>query len=142
MTTATIQPYLFFGGRCEDAINFYRSALGATVDFMMRHSESPDPHPPGMLQAGFENKIMHATIRVGGAVLMVSDGCGEPARFDGFQLSLAFPTEADAQRAFAGLADGGEVQMPLGKTFWSPCFGMVVDRFGVGWMVTVAAEPA
>jgi PhnB protein len=93
-----------------------------------------------MLQAGFEDKVMHATIRIGGAVLMASDGCNDKSRFDGFRLSLALPTEADANRAFAGLSDEGVVEMPLSKTFWSPCFGMVTDRFGVGWMVTVTAE--
>lgn len=141
MTTTLIQPYLFYGGRCEEAIGFYRQALGAQVEMLMRHSESPDPHPPGMLAPGFEQKIMHATIRIGGAVLMLSDGCDGQSRFDGFRLSLALPTAAEAQRAFAGLAEGGQVQLPLGKTFWSPCFGMVTDRFGVGWMVTVATEP-
>ncbi len=142
MTTTLIQPYLFYGGRCEEAIAFYRQTLGAQVEMLMRHSESPDPHPPGMLAPGFEQKVMHATIRIGGAVLMLSDGCDGQSRFDGFRLSLALATEAEAQRAFAGLAEGGQVQLPLGKTFWSPCFGMVTDRFGVGWMVSVAGEPA
>lgn len=141
MTTTLIQPYLFYGGRCEEAIAFYRQALGAQVEMLMRHSESPDPHSPGMLAPGFEQKVMHATIRIGGAVLMLSDGCDDQSRFDGFRLSLALPTEAEAQQAFAGLAEGGQVQLPLGKTFWSPCFGMVTDRFGVGWMVTVTTEP-
>jgi len=140
MTNTTIQPYLFFGGRCDEAINFYRKTLGAEVEMLMRHRDSPEPPPPGMLQAGFEDKVMHATIRIGGAVIMASDGCDDKSRFDGFRLSLALPTEADANCAFTGLSDGGEVQMPLTKTFWSPCFGMVTDRFGVGWMVTVAAE--
>ena len=142
MTTATLQPYLFFGGRCEEAINFYQKALGAELEMLMRHKESPEPPPPGMLQAGFEEKVMHAELRIGKAILMASDGCDDKSRFDGFRLSLSLPTEADAQRAFAGLADGGEVQMPLTKTFWSSCFGMVTDRFGVGWMVMVAAEPS
>ena len=142
MTNATIQPYLFFGGRCEEAISFYQKVLGAEVEMLMRHKESPEPPPPGMLQAGFEDKVMHAELRIGGAVLMASDGCDDKSRFDGFRLSLSLPTETDAQRAFAGLADGGEVQMPLTKTFWSPCFGMVTDRFGLGWMVAVAAEPS
>ena len=140
MTNTTIQPYLFFGGRCEEAINFYGKTLGAEVEMLMRHRDSPEPPPPGMLQAGFEDKVMHATIRIGGAVLMASDGCNDKSRFDGFRLSLALPTEADANRAFAGLSDEGVVEMPLSKTFWSPCFGMVTDRFGVGWMVTVTAE--
>ena len=140
MPNTLIQPYLFFGGRCEEAIEFYRRVLGAQVETLMRHKESPEAPPPGMLAPGFENKVMHATIRIGGAILMASDGCDDKTRFDGFRLSLALPTEADARRAFAGLSDGGTVQMPLTKTFWSPCFGMVTDRFGVGWMVTVVAQ--
>jgi PhnB protein len=141
MPDARIQPYLFFGGRCDEAIEFYRQALEARVERIMRHKESPDPHPPGLLQPGFEEKVMHAELRIGGTILMVSDGCDDKARFEGFRLSLALATEDEARRAFAGLSDGGQVEMPLTKTFWSPCFGMVTDRFGVGWMVTVVAEP-
>ncbi len=139
MTNTIVQPYLFFGGRCEEALAFYRTALGAQVDFLMRYKESPEPHPPGMVPPGFENKVMHATFRIGGTTLMASDGCEEGAKFDGFSLSLAAPTEAEADRAFAALAAGGQVRMPLAKTFWSPRFGMVTDRFGVGWMVSVPA---
>lgn len=139
MPTAFIQPYLFFGGRCEEALAFYRTALGAQVDRLMYHKDSPDAQPPGMLAPGFENKVMHATFRIGGTTLMASDGCGEDSHFAGFSLSLALPTEAEAGRAFAALAEGGQVRMPLTKTFWSPCFGMLVDRFGLAWMVTVNA---
>ena len=135
-----VQPYLFFGGRCEEALEFYRTALGAQVDFLMRYKESPEPTPPGRLPAGFENKVMHATFHIGGTTLMASDGCEEHATFEGFSLSFVVPTEAEADRAFAALSVGGQVQMPLGKTFWSPRFGMVTDRFGIGWMVSVAAE--
>jgi PhnB protein len=138
MPETHIQPYLFFGGRCEEAIEFYRQALGAQVEMLMHYKDSPEPPPPGMLAPGFENKVMHATICIGGAIVMASDGCDDKSRFDGFRLSLALPDQAAAGRAFAGLSDGGQVQMPLTKTFWSPCFGMVTDRFGVGWMVTVA----
>ena len=140
MGKTTIQPYLFFGGRCQEAINFYSKTLGARVEMIMRYKESPEPPPPGMLQAGFEDKIMHATIQIGETVVMVSDGCDDKSGFEGFRLSLALPTEADARRVFDGLTDGGEVQMPLTKTFWSECFGMVTDRFGLGWMITVIAE--
>ena len=135
-----IQPYLFFNGRCEEAVEFYRKALGAEVEMMMRFKDSPDPMPPGMLAPGFENKVMHAALRIGGAVLMASDGmaAGEPD-FKGFSLSIDAPDAAGVDRLFAALAEGGRVQMPLGKTFWSPHFGMVTDRFGVGWMVSVAA---
>lgn len=139
MKNKLVQPYLFFGGRCDEALEFYRTTLGAQVDFLMRFKESPEPMPPGMLAPGFENKIMHTTFRIGDSTLMASDGCGEATKFDGFTLSLALPTEAEANRAFAALADGGQVKMPLTKTFWSPCFGMLTDRFGIGWMVSVPA---
>jgi len=139
MNGASIDPYLFYGGRCEEAIEFYRQKLGAELLMLMRYKETPDQPPPGMLAPGFEEKVMHATVRIGGATLMMSDGCDTNSRFDGFRLALSWPSEAEAHHAFAGLSDGGEVQMPLMKTFWSPCFGMVTDRFGVGWMVTVAA---
>jgi PhnB protein len=137
MSGTTITPYLFFGGRCEEAINYYRTALGAEVDMLMRFNESPEPTPPGMLQAGFEKKVMHASIRVRGVALMMSDGCDDKSKFDGFRLALTVPTEAEAHKAFDALAAGGSVMMPLNKTFWSPCYGMVTDRFGVGWMVMV-----
>ena len=137
MPGATITPYLFFGGRCEEAINFYRTALGAEVEMLMRFDESPERPPPGMLQAGFEKKVMHAAFRVRGIQLMASDGCDDKSKFDGFRLALTVPTEPDAKRSFDALADGGSVQMPLTKTFWSPCYGMVTDRFGLAWMVMV-----
>ncbi len=139
MKPATIQPYLFFNGRCEEALAFYRTLLGAEVEILMRYQDSPEPPPPGMVPAGYENKIMHVTFRIGASTLMASDGCGDAPTFAGFSLSLALPTEEDVNRVFSGLADGGQVQMPLMKTFWSPRFGMVTDRFGVGWMVTIAA---
>ena len=142
MTETTITPYLFFAGRCEEALEFYRKALGAEVEMLMRYDQSPEPPPPGMLQPGFEKKVMHASFRVRGVPLMASDGCGEQDKADGFRLALAVPTEADARRAFDALADGGSVVMPLSKTFWSPCFGMLTDRFGIGWMVTVAGPKA
>lgn len=135
-----IEPYLFFNGCCEEAVEFYKKALDADVLMMMRVKDSPEPHPPGVLPPGSENKIMHVSLRIGGATVMASDGrCTGQANFQGFSLSLTAADEADASRKFAALAEGGQVQMPLGKTFWSPCFGMVADRFGVGWMVTVAA---
>lgn len=134
-----IEPYIFFNGRCEEAMEFYRKALGANVEFMMRHKDSPEPPPPGMLPPGFENKIMHASLRIGSTRLMVSDGCSQDkASFEGFSLSLAVGSEAEADRVFTTLAEGGQVKMPLAKTFWSPRFGMLQDRFGVGWMIVVA----
>lgn len=133
-----IQPYLFFNGQCEAAITLYREALGAEVLMLMRHRDSPEPAPPGMLPPGSENKVMHATLRIGDSTLMASDGrCAGEAVFNGFSLSVSMPDAAATERAFAALSAGGQVVMPLGKTFWSPCFGMVTDRFGVGWMVTV-----
>jgi len=133
-----VQAYLFFDGRCEEAVEFYKNALGAKVEMLMRFKEAPDPPPPGMVPPGFENKVMHTSLRIGETVVMASDGCteGNPS-FKGFSLSLAVEKAADADRLFAALADGGQVQMPLGKTFWSPRFGMVTDRFGVGWMINV-----
>jgi PhnB protein len=140
MEKATVQPYLFFSGRCEEALEFYKTALHAKVGMVMRFNESPDPTPPGMLQPGFESKIMHSEFQVGGMTLMASDGCDDKSRFDGFRLALCVPTEADADRTFNALAEGGKVDMPLVKTFWSPRYGMVTDKFGVGWMVMVRGE--
>ncbi|MHB1556097.1 MAG: VOC family protein [Isosphaeraceae bacterium] len=142
MAGTTITPYLDFAGRCEEALEFYRKALGAEVEMVMRYDESPAPPPPGMLAPGFEKKIMHASFRVRGELLMASDGCDANSKFDGIRLALTVPEEADARRAFDALADGGAVVMPLSSTFWSPCFGMVTDRFGLGWMVSVPQAPA
>ena len=135
-----VQPYLFFDGRCEEAVEFYRKALDAKVEMLMRYKESPDPPPPGMVAPGSENKVMHASLRIGDATVMASDGScmGKPS-FEGFSLSLNVKTAAEADRFFNALADGGQVQMPLDKTFWSPRFGMLHDRFGVGWMVNVVS---
>lgn len=133
-----VQSYLFFDGRCEEAVEFYKKALGAKVEMLMRFKESPDPPPPGMVPPNFDDKIMHTSFRIGDTVVMASDGCTDgKTNFKGFSLSLAVAKEADADRYFNALADGGEVQMPLGKTFWSPRFGMLTDRFGVGWMINV-----
>jgi PhnB protein len=133
-----VQPYLFFDGRAEEAINFYRKAIGAEVQMLMRFGESPEKPPPGMVPPGSENKIMHASLKIGDTQVMASDGnCQSKPSFEGFSLSLAVPDAAAADRAFNALAEGGQVRMPLGKTFFSPRFGMVADRFGVGWMVIV-----
>ena len=137
----TVEAYLFFNGRCEEAVEFYRKTLGAEVIMMLRFSESPEPAPPGMVPEGFENKIMHCSFRIGNTMVMASDGCaaGSP-KFEGFSLSITVPDEADADRVFNALSEGGKVEMPLGKTFWSPRFGMLTDRFGIGWMVGVMPE--
>jgi len=135
-----IQPYLFFEGRCVEALEFYRTRLGAEVTMLMRYRESPEPPQPGMIPPGSENKVMHSSLRIGEATLMASDGrCNGQPGFQGFSLSLNAASEAEAERLFGALAEGGQVQMPLSKTFFSPCFGMVADRFGVSWMVIVAA---
>ena len=137
-----IQPYLFFNGRCEEAIEFYRNALGAEVEMIMRFKESPEPPPPGTVPPGFENKIMHASFRVGQTSVMASDGCSiDDTSFQGFSLSLTVTSDKEADRVFAALADNGQIKMPLTKTFWSPRFGMLEDRFGIGWMIAVAASP-
>ena len=135
-----VQSYLFFDGRCEEAIEFYKKTLGAKVEMLMRFKDSPEPAQPGMVLPGAENKVMHSSFRIGDTVVMASDGrcLGKPS-FQGFSLSITVPNEAEAKRVFAALGDGGQVQMPLTKTFFSPQFGMVADRFGVGWMVIVAA---
>jgi PhnB protein len=134
----TIEPYLFFNGRTEEAVAFYRKALGAEVEMSIRFKDSPEPCDPGMVPPGYENKIMHTSFRVGQTTVMASDGCGPEAKgFQGFSLSLAVVTEAEADRYFNALADGGKVTMPLGKTFWSPRFGMLEDKFGIAWMINV-----
>ena len=133
-----VQPYLFFDGRCEEAIEFYRSKIGAQVEMLMRFKESPEPaqNPPGS-----ENKVMHASLRVGETTIMASDGrcMGQPS-FQGFALSLTPANDAEAARLFNALSEGGQVQMPLSKTFFASSFGMVADRFGVSWMVYVPLQ--
>ena len=136
-----IEPYLFFNGRCDEAISFYQQTLGAEVQFLMRHGEAPEQPPPGTLPPGSEGKVMHATLTIGQSTLMLSDGgCSGSTHFQGFSLSFNVADTAAAKRVFAALSDGGSVQMPLEKTFWSPCFGMLQDRFGLGWMVSVEAS--
>lgn len=142
MAGTTITPYLDFSGRCEEALEFYGKALGAEVETILRYNESPTPPPPGMLAPGFEKKIMHASFRVRGIPLMASDGVDANSKFDGMGLALVVPTEADARQAFEALADGGQIDMPICSTFWSSCFGMVTDRFGLRWMVSVPQVPA
>lgn len=142
MDHQALTPYLFFGGRCEEAITFYADAIGAVQECLMRFAESPEPMPPGALAPGFEQKVMHASFRIGDQLVMASDGCQPGAQFLGFALALSLPTAAGARRAFDALAAGGAVTMPLAPTFWSPMYGMLTDRFGVSWMVMAACEPA
>jgi PhnB protein len=130
-----VEPYLFFEGRCEEAIEFYRKALGAEVTILLKFKDSPDPD---MCPSGAEEKVMHANLRIGETSVMVSDGCCKEApAFRGFSLSLSPTDAAEAERLFAALSVDGQVEMTLTKTFWSPCFGMVTDRFGVSWMINV-----
>ena len=135
-----IQPYLFFDGRCEEALEFYRKSVGAEVKMLMRFKDSPEPPQPGSAP-GSADKVMHACFQIGDTQVMASDGeCSGKPSFHGFSLSLTVTDEAAARRAFAALADGGQVRMPLTKTFFSPSFGMLADRFGVSWMVYVAPK--
>ena len=133
-----VQAYLFFDGKCEEAIEFYKSALGAKVDMLMRFKESPDPVPAGMCGPNSDDKVMHSAFRVGDTLIMASDGmAGGKPEFKGFSLSVSAQDAAEADRYFNALGKGGSVTMPMGKTFFSPRFGMVTDKFGVGWMVIV-----
>ena len=132
-----IQPYLFFEGKCEEAIEFYKKALGAKVEMLMRYKDSPDPAmcPSGPIPG---DKVMHACMRIGDTAVMASDGmCSGNPSFQGVSLSITPADEAEAKRVFAAISEGGQVRMPLGKTFFSPAFGMAADRFGVSWMVVV-----
>jgi PhnB protein len=131
-----VQPYLFFDGRCEEALEFYKSALGAEVTMLMRYKDSPDP----VMVHGAENKVMHASLRIGDATLLASDGrCHGQPNFHGFALSLTAADDTEAERLCTALAEDGQVQMPLAKTFFASRFGMVADRFSVSWMIYVAA---
>jgi PhnB protein len=133
-----IQPYLFYEGRCEEAMEFYRGAVGAEVTMMMRYKDSPEKNPE-MCPPGNENNVMHASFRVGGSTILASDGMGSgKPKFEGIALSLTVATDVEAKRTFDALSAGGAVQMPLTKTFFSSSFGMAVDRFGVSWMIYVA----
>jgi len=133
-----VQPYLNFNGRCEEALAFYGKALGAKIERVMHFKDSPDP---SMVSPGSENKVMHSSFRVGDAIVLASDGrCQGETNFQGISLTLTVPDEAEAEQRFGALSDGGQVQMPLTKTFFSPSFGMVADRFGVTWMVLVESQ--
>lgn len=137
-TPKSLQPYLFFNGRCEEAIEFYRQTIGAEVEMKLHFKDAPDQ---SMISPGSEGKVMHATLKVGASKFFVSDGdCKGNAGFSGFSLSLDAPDETSAKTLFNALADGGKIGMPLAKTFFSSCFGMVADRFGVSWMVIVPQQ--
>ena len=128
-----IQPYLFFNGRCEEAIDFYRRAIGAEPGMLMRFKDCPEKGP-GMTQP--DDKVMHATVTIGDTTVMVSDGdCSGQSSFQGFSLSLDAKSDAEAERLFNALSEGGQVRMPLSETFFASKFGMVADKFGVSWMI-------
>jgi PhnB protein len=131
-----VQPYLNFDGRCDEALEFYKKAIGAKVGMLMRFKDAPDQ---SMVSPGSENKVMHSSFQVGETTIMASDGrCTGKANFHGIALSITANSEAEADKLFGGLAEGGQVNMPLSKTFFSPKFGMLSDKFGVGWMISVA----
>ena len=141
MQKVEVNNYLFFSGRCDEALEFYKQHLSAETKFLIRFSESPDAMPEGILQDGFENKVMHAEFSIGNVRVMASDGCNDVEKFSGFRLALNVPAEDEARRIFAALAsNGGKVDMPLTKTFWSPLYGQVTDQFGVGWMVMLPGD--
>jgi PhnB protein len=130
-----VQPYLSFEGRCEEALDFYRSAVGAEVQMLMRFKDSPDQ---SMVSPGSAEKVMHSSVRIGDSVIMASDGrCTGKMSPGQFSLAVSVSGDAEAERIFAGLSDGGQVTMPLTKTFFSSKFGMLADRFGVNWMIMV-----
>src|SRR5258708_23839803 len=135
-----VQPYLIFEGRGEEAVEFYKKALDAKVEMLMRFKDAREKPPAGECAPGSDDKVMHASLKIGEATVMVSDGRmqGKPA-FQGFALSLDVKNKEEAERRFRALAEGGKVEMPLGKTFFATAFGMVADRFGVSWMVIVPA---
>jgi len=135
-----VQPYLFFNGRCEEAISFYRDTLGAEVVAIMRYKDNPHSPPPGMVPEGWGDKIMHSSLNIGGSNVMASDRpqSAEPG-FAGFSLSLSLEDEGKGAKIFAALAEAGQVRMPFEKTFFAKRFGVVADKFGVGWMIHVAS---
>jgi PhnB protein len=136
-----VQPYLFFDGRCEEAVDFYRRAVGAEASMLVRFCDSPQGHGRGMTPPGFGNKVMHVSLRIGATTLLAGDGpCLGHPDFQGFSLCLTAADPAEAGRLFAALADGGKVDQPLVRTFFAESFGMVTDRFGVSWMLILPAK--
>ena len=131
-----VQPYLFFDGRCDEALEFYKNTVGAKVGMLMRFKDAPEPT---QCNPGSENKVMHAQFQIGDTVVMASDGrnSGQP-KFDGFALAVSGNSEAEVERMFNALGEGGQVTLALTKTFFSPKFGMLADKFGVHWMIMAA----
>lgn len=137
MTKPIVEVYLMFNGRCQEALDFYRTAIHAEPGMVMKFKDSPEPCPEDRLPPGYGDKVMHSTFRVGHTTIMASDGCGDEDKFAGASLSLAVSSEAEADQYFNALSEGGTVRMPLSPTFWSPKFGMVEDKFGISWMINV-----
>ncbi|MGU3493749.1 VOC family protein [Xanthobacteraceae bacterium A53D] len=136
-----VNPYLMFNGRTEEALGFYKNALGAEVGMLMRFKDAPEPPPPGMIPADWDDKVMHCAFTIGKATLMASDGCQSTSEaFSGISLSLAVDTAEEAEAKFAALSEGGQVTMPMSETFFAKRFGTLNDRFGVSWMVVYAPE--
>jgi PhnB protein len=133
-----VTPYLYFNGRCEEALSFYQQTIGARVECQMRFSDCPGELDPNMVPPGTEHRIMHAAFKLGETTIFAADGCAsaemKPA---GFGLSLQTPDVAEAEQLFNALAWEGEVRMAMTKTFFSPSFGIVVDKFGVNWLIYV-----
>ena len=134
-----VQSYLFFEGRADEAIAFYREALGAELLMRMTYGESPEGD--GECPGGFKppvDKVMHASLRIDGSELGLSDGmCSGKPEFKGVSQTLVCADDAEARRRFDALAEGGQVNMPLAESFFASSFGMLADRFGVDWMVMV-----
>lgn len=136
-----VEPYLSFEGKCEEALEFYKQAVGAELEFMMRYKEAPDKPPEGMVAPGSENKVMHCSFKIGDSRIMATDGgCTGGGKFEGISLAMSHKTVAETEKCFNALAQGGQVTMPLGPTFFSPSFGMLVDRFGICWMIVTEQE--
>jgi len=130
-----VQPYLFFDGRCDEALDFYKKAIGADLKMLMRFKDAPDQ---SMVSPDSRDKVMHAQIQIGDTTVLASDGrCLGKPNFQGFSLAVSAKSEAEAEKMFSALGEGGQVTMPMAKTFFSPRFGMLADKFGVGWMVLV-----
>lgn len=137
-----ITPYLFFSGRCREAIDFYQAALGAKVEMIATFDQSPVSNPDHALPEGWENKIMHATVQIGSSTVFMSDGNEPSCKLSGVMLHLPVQDTAEGDRYFSALSDGGQVIMPMAETFWSPYYGMVKDKFGLGWMISIFSAPA
>ncbi len=141
MRKASMNTYLFFSGRCDEALAYYQQHLGAKVEQLFRFNESPEPIPEGAIPDGFEDKVMHAVFTVGDVRIFASDGCSTDASsVGGFSLAMTVPDEDAVRRAFSALADGGTINMPLEQTFWSPLYGQVTDKFGISWMIMMPGE--